>query len=39
MIQLEGKRVLVIGERELALPALAMDVADLVAPLETIRDS
>jgi glycine/sarcosine/betaine reductase complex component A len=26
-------------ERELALPALAMDVAEVVAPLKTIRDS
>ena len=26
-------------ERELALPALAMDVADVVAPLKSIRDS
>jgi hypothetical protein len=26
-------------ERELALPALAMDVAEVVAPLKTIRDA
>lgn len=28
-----------VYERELALPALAMDVAEVVAPLKTIRDA